>query len=144
MIKRILKYMLNIVRMWRFARLVNKKEKLIGYKDDFLVGFYSNEKYKLPSEKDCIESFKVYSFNKTKRLYIAEQTCKSAVAESDGFLDRVKIGNLYLLGVNPGKGLDFIEILGLPREMVAKEWKLISVTLSIVGLVVGYIIGKYN
>lgn len=115
MLKRILRSMLRVLRAWRFVRLVNKKNKIIGYKDPIMVGLYSGRKYKFVNKEDIISEFRVYAIKKPKRAYIARRTY--ATATSKDYILPHKQGGLVFLEVNPSLGEDFIPLSGLIKSL---------------------------
>ncbi len=130
--------------MSRFVRLVDKENKIIGYKDPLMVGFYDDEpdEHKFVSKDECISKFRVFTRNKIKRQYIAKKTCEAAL-KSD-FLVPGRHNSILLLKVTPDKGEDFIEglgLIGIIRELHKKDRDLIVFVFSVITFAVGIYVG---
>jgi hypothetical protein len=130
--------------MYRFTVLVHKLTKEL-YTDDFLYEATKDDEVRYPDVDKCTSEYAkrlVFIRNQTKRLQTAERI-KDAALENQYIQFPQRKGRMYvdLLQVHGKKGENFIDVVpnGFLRELIAKEWKYITLLFLIVGWIAGYL-----
>ncbi|HEY1063934.1 MAG TPA: hypothetical protein VGE30_01415 [Candidatus Saccharimonadales bacterium] len=100
--------------------------------DDFNKGWNNGEFVGRTSLKACIEDYRIWSRH---REYKSKKICKSA--EKSGFV-ALDAGTISL--TEDGERLVEGYIWGFLRELISREWKLISLLF----IAIGWVIGRYT